>query len=90
MAAGKSSLGIKFRGIARYLWIALAVLMTGMLVDAWYRPPPEGFVPYARKIILILILSFVFSPFISTGIVSLVGWFTQDDPESSEKDQQQR
>ena len=46
MAAGKSPLGIKFRGIARTLWIAHAVLMTAMLTDAWFHPPPEGFAAY--------------------------------------------
>jgi len=81
MAPDKSSLGIKFRGIARSLWIVLVVLMAAMLTAAWFRPPSEGFTAYARKIMLTLIVCFVLTPLVTTGVLSVVGWITKNKVE---------
>ena len=76
----------RFRGIARWLWVALFFLMTGMLVDAWFHPPDEGFLLYARKMLVILIVSFVCAPFFVTGVISLVAWLADKEIDDADKD----
>ena len=65
---------IRFRGIARTLWTALAVLLTAMLVEAWFRPPPEGFAAYARMSIGTVVLCFIVAPFATSAIVGVTRW----------------
>jgi hypothetical protein len=81
MAARKSRHNMRFRGIARWLWVGVGVLLAGLLIQAWLWPPPEGFAAFARKMILILIVCFVCAPFVSSGLVSLTVWLLQKSPE---------
>jgi len=82
MVVVESPHGMQFRGIARSLWIGIAILMGGMLLWAWYEPPTDGFAAYARKMILTLILCFLCAPYVATGLASLAAWFVNADIDS--------
>jgi len=84
MATRKSRQRLQFRGIARYLWIAVGVLSAGLLINAWISPPPEGFAAYTRRMIGTLLVCFVCLPFVASGLVSMVGWLVNKDGDEFE------
>jgi hypothetical protein len=85
MATAKPARRKWFRGIARTLWIALAVLLAAMLGEAWFNPPPEGFAVYARTSIGTVVLCFLAAPFVTSAIIWATRWMNGEDPNSEEE-----
>ncbi len=85
MTTGRTPRRIRFRGIARTLWIALAVLLTVMLVEAWFRPPPEGFAAYARLSIGTIVICLIVAPFAASAVIGVTRWILGQKAEEEDE-----
>ena len=83
---GKPPRRIRFRGIARTLWIALAVLLTAMLAEAWFNPPAEGFAAYARTAIGTVVLCFIAAPLAASALVWVTKWLNGNEADAPDGD----